>query len=644
MNGVRQIGGFAWRLGAGAGSGLMAGGASKIGHRRSNTPDALRDAPLFFGLTKEALEEIAGQMQRVHLAGGDVLFRRGDRGDSVYVVLHGRLRVVVTSRTGDRVIREVGRGENVGELALLTGERRSATVQAVRDSVLARWSREAFLQLAEKHPSAILQLTRILAAWLVRSNERDACGSSAVATVAVLPRDRHMPVASFCEKLARELARFGPAAVITSETVEAALGRGAAHSSEGDPGNDTLAQWLDTQESQHRFLVYQADRESSAWTRRCVRQADRTLHVASLQQSSPPARANDWLGRSTKHSSVSEELVLLRERGAPQRTREWLGMGPFSRHHHVRFDRVQDFQRLARHLAGRAVGLVLGSGGARGFAHIGVIRALEEAGVPIDRIGGTSMGAVIAAQYAQGFGPSDLLAINREHWIGVQPLRDFTVPLISLLSGRKGTRMLERMFGDTRIEDLPLNYYCVSASLTRAESVVHRTGRLRDWIRASISIPGIAPPFVTESGELLVDGAVLDGLPTDAMHGAEGGIVIAVNVSPRIDLAVSGRERALPSPWRTLWQSISPSSGGSRFPTIFQIMQRTAHLGAMQHAKGLRDRVDLYLEPPVGHYDTFDWSAIDAIAETGYRTTLQTIETWRSGEPFMSVSKEGCAR
>jgi len=604
----------------------------------------LRASHLLAGLSSDALDEIVEAMELLHLASGEVLFRAGDRSDSLYVVLHGRLRESVSGRDGrESVVREAGRGESIGEYALITGKPRSATVQAVRDTVLARLSRDSFLRLAEKYPTTIFQLTRMLASWLDETNQRRVPPGPSASTVAVLSYDRGLPTAGFCEKLAQALGAFGAAAVVSSRAVDAALGPGAAQLSEHGPGQDTVARWLDTQETHHRFLIYEADAGPSAWSRRCIRQADRALHLASGQLRPATTAAGEWFAKACFPPGPREELVRLPGDGAPRHTRDWLALRAFSRHHHVRFDRAADFARLARHLAGHEIGLVLGGGGARGFAHIGVIRALQEAGVPIDRVGGTSMGAVIGAQYAQGLDYRDMLEVNRRNWVGVQPLHDFTLPLISLLSGRKGIRMLEAMFGDTRIEDLPTNYYCVSTNLTRAEAMVHRTGLLRDWIRASIAIPGIAPPFVTESGELLVDGGVLNGVPADVMHQSDGGVVIAVDVSPQIDLSAGpstrcdslGAGHSLPSPWRVLWQSIRRSPQVSPFPSIFKIMLRTAHLRTMRLADDLRGRVDLYLEPPVGSFDLFGWKALDEIADIGYQSTRQTIDAWQSRQSFL---------
>ena len=596
----------------------------------------LRASDLFAGLSREALDEIVGAMELVHLASGELLFRAGDHSDSLYVVLHGRLRESITGTDGrESFIREAGRGENIGEYALLTGKPRSATVQAVRDTVLARLSRDSFLRLAEKYPTTIFQLTRMLASWVGDANQKRGARAGA-STIAVLPHDRGLPTSVFSERLAQALTAFGPVAVVTARAVDAALGRGSAQLSEHGPGHDTIARWLDTQEAHHRFLIYEADPDGTPWSHRCIRQADRVVHLASAKQGPADRGAFGWLPTTFDRPGTREELVLLRAGGAPQHTREWLKRRPFSTHHHVRCDRAADYQRLARHFAGRAIGLVLGGGGARGFAHIGVIRALQESGVPIDRVGGTSMGAVIAAQYAQGLDYRHMLEVNRRNWVGVQPFHDFTLPLIALLSGRKGIRMLEAMFGDLRIEDLRTNYYCVSTNLTRAEPMVHREGLLRDWIRASISIPGIAPPFVTESGELLVDGGVLDGIPADVMHQPDAGVVIVVDVSPQIDLGAGDYAGGtLPSPWRFLWNSIRSSRTAAPFPTIFKIMMRTAHLRTMRLADDRKRRADLYLEPPVGKYELFGWNALEEIAEIGYRATLPAITSWQSRQHFL---------
>ena len=115
-----------------------------------------------------------------------------------------------------------------------------------------------------------------------------------------------------------------------------------------------------------------------------------------------------------------------------------------------------------------AVGLGLGGGGARGFAHIGSLRALEEAGIPVDVVAGTSMGANIAAQAAMGWSPDRMVEVNRRIWIEIAPQKKFTLPVVSILGSKKALECGRLMYDDYDIEDLWLPFYCVSSNLTTA--------------------------------------------------------------------------------------------------------------------------------------------------------------------------------
>ena len=169
----------------------------------------------------------------------------------------------------------------------------------------------------------------------------------------------------------------------------------------------------------------------------------------------------------------------------PRGTARWLEQRDFDRHYHVRADEPGDLARLARVLTGNAVGLVLGGGGARGFAHIGVLRALRELGVPVDLVGGTSIGAIIGAQIATGLGASEIQEAGREQSTS---LFDPTLPIVSLSSGRRlGARLLDT-FGGLEIEDLPIPFFCVSTNLTEASEVIHRRGALTSAIREKLKL------------------------------------------------------------------------------------------------------------------------------------------------------------
>jgi predicted acylesterase/phospholipase RssA len=300
--------------------------------------------------------------------------------------------------------------------------------------------------------------------------------------------------------------------------------------------------------------------------------------------------------------------------------------------HRVTLADARAFNRLARLLVGQGIGLLLGGGGARAFAHIGVMRAMREAGIEVDAVGGVSGGAIVGAQYAAGASPEEIKARVRDEFIGRGSLLDFTVPVVSLIRGRRFADMLTRMFGDRSIEDLPLRFFCLSANLTRACMRVHDRGLLWRAIGASISIPGIGPP-TCDDGELLIDGSVLTNLPVDAMREICQGKVVAVDVSAEKDLTVDPTWTDFPSPTRLLaarpWRERK-----SPVPSILEILFRGAMLGSIAGERDVPERVDFYLRPPLRGIRLLDFKALDRVEATAYEYAARALEHW----PFGRVS------
>jgi len=588
--------------------------------------DFLAEVSLFAGLEPPLLTEIAQQVEWCHVHGGGILFRQGQEGDALYIVVSGRLRVFLERPDGQgisRTLREVTRGETVGELALINGEPRSATVVALRDTELGRISQETFTRLLEREPRSVLGLTRMLGWWLTHPADPK---SSSPATITLVPLGKQSPLDEVASRLSAALARLGKTLHLNSAIVDRIRGTGTSQLGDRDAAYADVTRWLNDQEADYRFILYQSDLEYTPWTIRCISQADRILQVGSSAQKGEGDSVYGPRGSGASiGGAADQELVLVHRSQDPLNTARWLNRASFTTHHHVRADRDSDYDRLARHLGGEAVGLVLGGGGARGFAHIGVIKALEELKIPIDRLGGTSMGAVIAAQYAGGLSPAEMIELNRKGWIGFRPHRDFTLPMISLLSGRAAGRMLKMMFGDREIEDLWLNYYCVSTNLSRAELMVHRRGPVRRWVRASISLPGSAPPLIGDHGDLLVDGGVLDNVPVGVMQMMGESRIIAVDVSPDVDLVVDTGLKLAPTPWRILRDRLRANGDRRKFPSLFQILYRTSVLSSIRSGKERREGVAAYLEPPTSGFDSFEMSAIDAIVEAGYRYTMEQL-------------------
>jgi NTE family protein len=582
----------------------------------------LASTDMFSGVSDAVLHDVGAICEWLHALGGQVLFREGESGDAVYLVVSGRLVVYTTAADGsEQRLREIGRGGNVGELALLTDEPRSANVRAVRDTMLARLSRSRFQELVARHPGAMLPLTRTLARW-IREPQGSRSRGVATTTLAFVPLGHDVPIGWLAASVRDALAAQGSALHVDPSFVDRHISAGAAAADERSAQHDRVSAWLDKLEMENHFLIYQAENGSPAWTRRCIREADRIVFVARAHGDRREARRliAQLLG-DAERGGAREELVLLHTgQAAPSGTAAWCTLRPFSGHHHVRTADARDIERLARRLTGRSVGVVLSGGGARGFAHIGVLQALEEAGIPIDRIGGASMGAIIGALYASGLSPAEVVEVNRL-WAQENPLWKVTLPLISLVSERAGAHLAEQAFGDRRIEDLWLDYFCVTTNLTRSCLNVHRDGPLARWALASASIPGIAPPVLSDRGELLVDGGLLNNVPADVMASLDEGFRIAVDVCPPEKLPVGDYARAS-SPWlrlQMLGATIVPFASSPRVPNIFSILYATAMVGSQRLSERFKNEVDLYLKPPVTGCGIFDWHALDRLVELGHR-------------------------
>jgi len=321
------------------------------------------------------------------------------------------------------------------------------------------------------------------------------------------------------------------------------------------------------------------------------------------------------------------------------RSARWLASRKGYRHSHVAWDGSQDFNRLARLLSGNAVTLVLGGGGARGLSQIGAIRAIREAGIPIDAVGGTSIGAIIGALVALDWADETILQSCKHAFVDDRPLDDMTIPMFSMLSGRKLARTLDHYIGDVDIEDLWQPFFCVSTNLSKSRINVHHSGRLLQALQASASLPGLLPPVVAE-GDLYVDGGVLDNLPVGVMKRFIGGNTIAVESGVKVEYQVKVDD--FPSPLEYLRSRLS-RRGDARLPTLPSLLIKSTLLGGMGGRNELRERDDLHLNPPMRHFGFLDWNSIHELVDVGYRYTQQRLLSWLEHNPHLQRHDESLA-
>lgn len=615
--------------------------------RRRQLRTAFTTSALLKGADPELQHALEAEFELLSLRSGERLFQQGDPGASMYLVVSGRLKVVLEDKGKEMsLLRELGQGESLGEIALLTEQPRTASVYAIRDTEVAKLSRESYERLVIRYPTEITRIfTRSITDIVVSRDRRNRLPASTSFAIALVPVRPDVLLPEFAQRLKRAFDKLGPTLHVNHKHVDKILGKaGAAQTgfAENNPLDSTtqqtldiqLVNWLSEQETNYRFLLYEADATLTPWSRRAVRQADHILFVAH-------GGSNPSLGeleialtdQIEQFTSKPQSLVLLHraDQRAATGTVHWLTPRNIQNHYHIRWHSGDhDFARLARILGGEAVGLVLSGGAVRGAAHLGVLRAIEEAHIPIDLIGGVSSGSIVAGLYVLGY---DLPTIQQRlsHILrSFYSIRELTPPAVAFLTGNSLANYLQASFGDVQIEDLYVPFFCGSANLSKAQDYVHSTGTLWKAVRASSAVPGMLPPFVN-NGDLLIDGGLYNNLPLDIMRLRNpNGKVIGVDVIPAADLPrVAPYEGSL-SGWMALYNMLAPWKRNKSMPNIATLLYRTLEVSSVQSIQDHLDAglVDLYLCPPISHYSFLEVGAVDEIAEIGYSYAKKQLADW----------------
>src|ERR1700760_1056385 len=539
--------------------------------------ERLKSFALLDNVGDVALKNLLSEANWFALPGGTLLERDGENNAALFLVVTGSLGVFISDAAGQRqLIAHVPAGETVGEMSLIApSNSHSAQLVALRDTELLRITPDGFESLIARHPRVMMNLMQMLVRRLKDATR--GTDKSRPKTFAIVPLQEGLAEAPIAHRLARALADIGiRAAVLDSHAA------------------DQTAEWFNTFEQAHDIVFYRGDAPDSPWTHLCLRQADRIYLLARANRPLPLAPLD--MPALKARASGLPELLLLHPDGTSAVLPEHFSVrgGLFSNHHHLRAGHQGDVARVARFIAGRAVGLVLAGGGARGFAHIGIIKALKEAGVPFDQLGGTSMGAIIAAGLAREWSLEEMTDRMRAVFVDDDPLSDITLPLIALVRGRKVSARLREHFDEVAIEELPLPFFAVSSDLTTGRIHIHRDGKLWRALRASLALPGILPP-VTHHRHLLVDGGVMNNLPVDVMREQAGGAgpIIACDITGEIDLQAQDG-RAGERPW---WWMFGRRMRGH--PSIISILMRSGTVGSEAQRRVVREQVDYLFEPPL---------------------------------------------
>jgi len=574
----------------------------------------------------DTLLDIQAKLEWKQLSHGEMLFYQGDAGDAAYIVVNGRLQISVTLPDGsERVVDESGPGDIVGEFALLTGDVRSATVQAIRETNLVQLTPSVFTSLIERYPHAMIQIARIIIDRHKQSLRFAPARHLGAINIALVPASLGVNMTEFIQRLKESSGALGQVLHLSSNQLDKIYGKkGVAQTPIDDPANPILSNWLSGQETQYQYIFYESDPIWTTWTRRCIRQADRILIIANSESDPTPSRVEKAM--QSLGLTARTDLVLLHPEDVnrPTGTRKWLRARELDSHHHVRINDHTHYQRLVRWLSRKPITLVLSGGAARGFAHLGVFRALEESEIPIDQIGGTSMGALLGAGYAMGRDYKNMHSLAQS-FAKPKQLFDYTFPYASLMATKKITTLTKDVFGELHIEDLWHPFFCVSSNLTQGEPVVHQSGLLWKCVRASIAIPGIFAPILHED-DILVDGGAINNFPVDIMRTMyEEGTIIGVNMSPAKEMMEVYQFGSSISGWQVLWSRINPFVEPTNVPNLAVNLMRSMEISSVYRIKTTETQADVLIQPDVEGYGMLDFDCYEPIIEIGYQAAKEQL-------------------
>ncbi|KAG1704472.1 Neuropathy target esterase sws [Nymphon striatum] len=649
------------------------------------------------------VRQIDFSLDWIHIESGRALYRQGEKSDCTYVVLSGRLRSVITHKNGKKeLVGEYGRGDLVGIVELTTQTERSTTVMAVRATELAKLPEGLLNSIKVKYPVVVTRLIHLLGQNILGSWQKTGINMTSVnttravnvgsnfATVAILPASDDVPLSPFTLELYHSLSAIGPTFRLTNEIVRRILGPTILDSS-----NDyRLCTWLAQQEDHHRIVLYQCDTNFTPWTQHCIRQSDLILIVAKASNKPSIGKIEKQLENIAVRTQ--KELVLLHREDAkkPRNTVEWLNMRSWcSSHHHIKcpnrmftkksqfrivemYNKVfenppsihSDFSRLARFLTGTSIGLVLGGGGARGAAHVGMIKAIQESGIPIDMVGGVSIGAFMGGLWCEEKNLTSFVQRAREWSLKMtsvwRQILDLTYPATAMFTGAAFNRCIEDVFKDIQIEDLWLPYYTVTTDITDSVMRVHTHGSLWRYVRSSMSLSGYLPPLCDptdghllldggyinnlpasmsiagvlppvcdpDDGHLLVDGAYVNIVPADIMKTMGAQTILAIDVGSQDETNHTNYGDTL-SGWWLLWKKWNPWAEPVKVPSLPEIQSRLAYVSCMRQLE-LVKRSDYceYIRPPIDKYKTLQFGSFDEIMEVGYNHGKKLLSTDRAKE------------
>lgn len=573
---------------------------------------------LFGEMNDAELETILSLTKIVTYEAGQYVFQQGEKGHSFYIVLSGRFRALQHTENGIFILGDISAGEPIGEISLFTREAHSASVVALRRSQLLQLEDDRYTELVQQFPSFAAIVTKFVIERM-RRNALQQKMDAAPKNIAVVNLQPDNDVSPYTTAISEELLQMGFNISIYD------------HLSSND---QEYQQSFDHMEKQSGLNFLVCDIEHPEWARQCIAYCDLVIVATGFNEDHHIHDIEKELELySGNVMNKKIYLLLLHPENAaqPSNTSRWFAGRSFDLHLHIRKNNPADTRRFCRIVTHQAIGLVLGGGGARGFAHVGAVKAMIEQGFEFDFVGGTSAGAIYGAGITHAdFDFNEIHELCREAAAGKLTSNDLTLPVVSLMSGRKMKKFLHRMFQDSHLEDLWVNTYCVSANFSNASLKVHEQGIIRQQVAASMAIPGVFPPVIINQ-HLHIDGGVIDNLPVEAMYKKPVRHIVAVALSSDSAAVVDLHE--IPSPWQLFWNKLT-SRRMHQLPGLSSILVNSITINSRNRQESSKPHISVYLELDLKEFKFLDWANWEQLIKKGYEQTQKQLQETAPDEQF----------
>ncbi len=574
----------------------------------------LKKYPILQNFSEFALRKLVAQSQTLELMDNQVLFYPAEASDSVYYVIDGHIEGF-SSENFQRKVVDIHRGEMVGEMGVVSGEPRGFVTKSRGSSQLLKIEREVFLNFFQKNPTLLMLLTQTVAKRLRRviMDLRDAHYPYKNIGVIVLSDGLLLDEmkANFKKNALIDNAYFYEHADFCSTKLE-------------------LVSFFYQCEDNSGVNLFWANYTEEKWCKAVLDHVDYIYFLVRERDSD--ALTLDKIQAIKQRPS---DIVIMHSRKGPYKdTAQFYAKFAFKRHHHITQERA-DFERLYRYITGQAIGLVCSGGGYRGAIHYGLAKALFEAEIPIDCIGGSSVGSCVGAMISLYYGdwPSFDKALTEAMQIfkHTRLFKHITIPLVSILNGEVATRTIRHVFQEAHIEDLPINFFCVVGNLSKSQKEICTTGLLKEWLRGSVAIPGVMPPF-EKDGVIYVDGSVCANLPVEEMRGYlnQVGTTIAFDIRTHLCHQTNYHFPPILRFKDILRYKLGFSKNRYVLPNLSDIVMESSFINQYAIEARGNNRADIIIAPDTSFFSHHEAKKSDTVRMFAYEFAREKLKEYKS--------------